>query len=115
MPKGRFFTDKDGTMRSEIRIKWWENPLEMTLTEISIEPLSISRDTPLDLTTFGDTDYYGKDQKPVFFGHYWLRGEPSLYRENICCLDYSVANKGYLAAYQFDGEQELDPEKIIFV
>lgn len=115
MPKGRFFTDKDGTMRSEIRIKWWENPLEMTLTEISIEPLSISRDTPLDLTTFGDTDYYGEDQKPVFFGHYWLRGEPSLYRENICCLDYSVANKGYLAAYQFDGEQELDPEKIIFV
>ena len=115
MPKGRFFTDKDGTMRSEIRIKWWENPLETTLNEISIEPLSIPRDTPLDLTTFGDTDYYDQDQKPVFFGHYWLRGEPSLYRDNICCLDYSVANKGYLAAYQFDGEQELDPEKIVFV
>ena len=26
MPKGLFFTDKDGTERKEIRIKWWEDP-----------------------------------------------------------------------------------------
>lgn len=39
MPKGSFFTDKDGEERSEIRIKWWENPAEMTYKSISVEPL----------------------------------------------------------------------------
>jgi hypothetical protein len=38
-----------------------------------------------------------------------------LYRGNICCLDYSVAKKGHLAAYRFDGETVLDVEKFEYV
>lgn len=44
-----------------------------------------------------------------------IKPTKSLYRENICCIDYSVAKKGKLAAYQFDGEQELDNAKLIYV
>jgi hypothetical protein len=58
---------------------------------------------------------YGRDDRPVFFGHYWLQGNPSLYRENICCLDYSVAKGGKLVAYRFDGEERLRDEKLVFV
>jgi hypothetical protein len=30
---------------------------------------------------------------------------------NVCCVDYSVAKKGKLVAYRFDGETELKKEK----
>jgi hypothetical protein len=38
-----------------------------------------------------------------------------LQRENICCLDYSVAKDGKLVAYRYDGEQQLDEGKLVFV
>jgi hypothetical protein len=38
-----------------------------------------------------------------------------LYRGNICCLDYSVAKHGFLAAYRFNGESVLDATKFVFV
>lgn len=115
MPEGLFFTDKDGTNRTEIRIKWWENPLEMTYKEISVEPLSNLPETAIDISLLKNTDYYKNDNKPVFFGHYWLKGEPSLYRENICCLDYSVAKGGHLVAYSLDEERILDKQKFTYV
>lgn len=115
MPEGLFFTDKDGTKRTEIRIKWWEDPFEMTYKKISVEHLSNLPETAIDLSLLKVNDYYKKDDKFVFFGHYWLRGEPSLYRENICCLDYSVAKGGYLVAYSFDEEPKLDRHKLTYL
>lgn len=115
MPDGLFFIDKDGTKRSEIRIKWWENPLEMNYRTISVEPLSNLPETAVDLSLFENNDYYLMDEKPVFFGHYWLKGEPSLYKDNICCLDYSVAKGGNLVAYSFDNEIKLEGIKLTYV
>lgn len=115
MPDGLFFIDKDGTKRSEIRIKWWENPLEMNYRTISVEPLSNLPETAVDLSLFENNDYYLMDEKPVFFGHYWLKGEPSLYKDNICCLDYSVAKGGNLVAYSFDNEMKLEGIKLTYV
>ncbi|QOW10262.1 phosphoesterase [Kaistella flava (ex Peng et al. 2021)] len=115
MPEGLFFNDKDGTVRTEIRIKWWENPAEMTYKEISVEPLRNLPETKIDLNFFKNSEYYKEDEKPVFFGHYWLRGKPLLKRENICCLDYSVAKQGYLVAYSFNGELTLLSNKLTFV
>ena len=96
MPEGLFFTDKDGTIRTEIRIKWWENPAEVTYKSISIEPLENLPDLPVEIVDLKSSDYYLPDDKKVFFGHYWLKGEPLLYKQNICCLDYSVAKNGKL-------------------
>jgi hypothetical protein len=53
-------------------------------------------------------NFFVGDDKNVFFGHYWLQGEPTLYRNNICCLDYSVAKEGKLVAYSLNGESILD-------
>jgi hypothetical protein len=115
LPKGHFFTDKDGTHRKDIRIKWWEDPVKSTYKEISIEPIPDLEETLVDLSSLKNTDFYKSDNIPVFFGHYWLRGNPMLYRGNICCLDYSVAKHGLLTAYRFDGEAVLDETKFVFV
>ena len=115
MPEGLFFTDKDGTIRTEIRIKWWENPAEVTYKSISIEPLENLPDLPVEIPDLKSSDYYLPDDKKVFFGHYWLKGEPSLYKQNICCLDYSVAKNGKLVAYRLDSEEILESNKFVFV
>lgn len=115
MPQGLFFSDKDGFIRKDIRIKWWEDPAAMTYKTISVEPLDNLPETLVDLSLFGNNAYYAANEKPVFFGHYWLKGEPSLYKENICCLDYSVAKKGHLVAYRFDEEETLEEGKMVYV
>ena len=115
MPVGESFLDKGGAKRVNLRIKWWENPSLMTYKSISVEPIESLTEQPIDIAGFKSLDYYPKDDKKVFFGHYWLQGEPSLYRQNICCLDYSVAEKGKLVAYRLDEENNLDNGKFIYV
>ena len=115
MPVGESFLDKGGAKRVNLRIKWWENPSLMTYKSISVEPIESLTEQPIDIAGFKSLDYYPKDDKKVFFGHYWLEGEPSLYRQNICCLDYSVAEKGKLVAYRLDEENNLDNGKFIYV
>lgn len=115
MPGGLFFSDKDENKRTEIRIKWWEDPAAMTYRSISIEPLEILPENPIPLSEFNSPDFYRGDDKKVFFGHYWLRGEPSFYKDNICCLDYSVAKGGKLVAYRLNEETNLDSSNLTYV
>ena len=115
MPKGMSFLDKDGTERTDFRIKWWENPLEVTYQEISVLPTTELPNDRIDVSLLENTAYYEADDKPVFFGHYWLNGAPMLYKNNVCCLDYSVAKGGHLVAYSFDGETILDSTKFTYV
>ncbi|MEI7474804.1 MAG: diadenosine tetraphosphatase [bacterium] len=115
MPEGQSFNDKDGHHRTEIRIKWWEDPIISNYKQISVEPLESLPETQVDISLLKNINYYSENDKPVFFGHYWLNGNPSIYRDNICCLDYSVAKEGKLVAYRFDGEKQLENNKLLFV
>lgn len=115
LPDNFSFFDKDGTERKAIRIKWWENPAEMTYRSLSVERIDQLPDTPVQLSELKSSDYYQPDDNKVFFGHYWLKGRPQIYRENICCLDYSVAKGGNLVAYRLNGEEKLDNGKLVFV
>jgi hypothetical protein len=115
MPTGLSFTDKDGTTRNDIRIKWWEDPLQKNYRQISVEPLEALPEIPIDKSLLKNSDYYNLHDKPIFFGHYWLKGNPVLYRDNICCLDYSVAKHGHLTAYRFNGEAVLDNNNLCYV
>ena len=59
---------------------------------------------------------YTTGEKPVFVGHYWLRGErPTLLAPNVACVDWSVAKGGFLSAYRWDGEQTLDDGRFVWV
>jgi hypothetical protein len=120
LPENSKFSDKDGTERKEIRIKWWEDPSQSSYSCISIIPdknlsnLSIDKSSGKNFE-INDSNYYKENEMSVFFGHYWLKGEPILFRDNIGCLDYSVANEGKLSAYRFDGEKILDSQKFVYV
>ena len=115
IPDGLHFTDKDGTTRTEIRIKWWENPFEMTYKSISVEPIENLPELQIEVSELKSNEFYQSEDKKVFFGHYWLKGEPSLYKANICCLDYSVAKGGKLVAYRLDGENALNRNNLTYV
>lgn len=112
MPAGQFFVDKDNHKRTSIRIKWWEDPVTTTYRELSIPRLDTLPDKNIDTSLLKSTNYY-QDTVPVFFGHYWLEGTVKLHGSNVCCLDYSVAKKGSLVAYQFDGESELNIDNFL--
>lgn len=116
MPNGLSFKDKEKIERTELRIKWWEDPSLMTYKTISLHPTDDLPEESIDLSGLKENDYYKNNDKSVFFGHYWLKADqPSLFRQNICCLDYSVANNGYLVAYRLDDERILDEQKFIYV
>ena len=115
MPDGLDFTDKYGTQRTEIRIKWWEDPSAMTYKSISVEPNDNLPEKPIEISELKSLDFYSPNDKKVFFGHYWLKGEPSLYKENICCLDYSIADSGKLVSYRLNGETILNSKNLIYV
>ena len=55
------------------------------------------------------------DAPPVFFGHYWLTGAPTLLSPTTACVDYSIAKGGRLVAYRWNGEPELNGKNFCWV
>jgi hypothetical protein len=118
LPAGVTFKDKDEHPRSEIRIKWWEEPKGKSYVDMAVKIEKEFEDLTITIpdSLIGDEPIYGVAEKPVFFGHYWLESPtPDLQRSNVCCLDYSVAKNGHLVAYRYDGESVLDPSKFSYV
>lgn len=111
LPEGVFFTDKDGTRRYECRTKWWTHADQReTYGDVLMEcPDTIAAD---DIESPEIHHRYNKN-RPVFFGHYWLRGDPQLNHSKAVCLDYSVAKGGKLVAYRWDGP-ELSEDQFIY-
>jgi hypothetical protein len=115
LPENFEFKDKDGNIRKHIRIKWWLNPENSTFKELSVEPIE---NLPKEKAVFKNPEevrFYSENEKPVFFGHYWLKGNPIQFSQNVCCVDFSVAKGGYLVAYRFDGETQLTADKLVYV
>ena len=115
LPNDLSFADKDGNKRTDIRIKWWEDASQLSYQEICAGLNENVPAKPINKSVSKKLEFYAEIDKPVFFGHYWLEGKPALFRENICCLDYSVANKGHLVAYRSDGEAVLRESKLVSV
>ncbi|SHN23965.1 Calcineurin-like phosphoesterase [Cyclobacterium lianum] len=107
---------QDGNLAevSRIRYKWWEDPAQMSYKDFSVDPVDLP-DLALDLSLINDRQYYGGGEKPVFFGHYGRAGFSSIIRHNVCCLDFGMANGGYLAAYRMDQSMNLSNGKLVYV
>lgn len=115
LPEGESFPDKEGTVRHRMRIRWWEEG-EQTYRSIFMGPASAETHIPDDPVPGDHLLTYSHREPPVFLGHYWLEGTPEPLAHNVACLDYSVAKKGgALAAYRWDGEQELSADKFVTV
>ena len=119
LPSGLKFRDKDGNERTRTRVRWWVDPAKADFSAISLQELERSVGASPLPDESRNRFFYREDERPVFFGHYWLKGEPALLRPNVCCLDYSIASPendgGRLACYRFDGEARLDESKFVWV
>lgn len=104
LPIGVHLIDKEGHRRKNVRVQWWQPTL-------SFQPIhQIARASKDDLihipidTLAGEIDFNLAHDKPIFVGHYWLKGTPELLSHQVVCVDYSAAKDGFLTAYQFDTE-----------
>ena len=113
LPAGVSFQDKEGKVRHEVRVRWWQEDLS-TYRKAAIGPpddMEKIPDAPMPAEWVGHP-YSGP---PVLFGHYWFTGTPQVISPRFACLDYSVARDGPLVAYRWDGEAELSSEKLTWV
>jgi hypothetical protein len=112
LPYGVWYRDAQGSKRKKARIRWWDK-FATTLRGACAEDAIAEQlpDEPVPESDLIELD----DSKPLLFGHYWMQGGPVLLNSKRTCLDYSIANGGVLCAYRFDGEQELDASKLVWV
>ena len=113
LPDGLHFHDKAGVKRTAMRTRWWHDKAKnYRALALGVEPLESLPDKNIPGTNMPG---YSSD-KPVFFGHYWMRGRPQVLSPKIACLDWSVTVPGgCLVAYRFDGESQLTNDKLIWV
>ena len=103
LPEEYAYRDKYGKKRLNCRYIWWRE-------DISVE--SRLSHVPEDKIQLPDAKY--QDDKVVFFGHYWMKGEPTIQSKKALCLDYSAMAGGYLCAYRFDNK-ELNKKHFVYV
>lgn len=112
LPPGSSFRDKDGIDRHSARVRWWD-PTAITYQQAALVPPGSDTHLTDEEIPHEARAGYAND-KPVFFGHYWLNGEPQIQSPRVACVDYSAGKKAEpLVAYRFDGESELDSRKFI--
>lgn len=101
LPEGYSITDKDGTVRHDIRLQWWKQKgARWSDIAISVPDLSELPQTAVPDAVLATS--YDPAAKPVFCGHYWLSGTPVLQAPNVLCLDYSAGRDGPLLSYSWE-------------
>jgi len=113
LPEGYSFKDKEGKVRTEVRVRWWQEDLS-TYRTAAIGPPSEMQMIP-DEPMPAEWTRHRYSGPPVLFGHYWFTGKPAVISPRFACLDYSAARDGPLVAYRWDGEEELRTEKLAWV
>jgi hypothetical protein len=118
LPESCTFKDKDENPRKEIRTRWWESAADKTYGEMVFPEISLDCETQkIDQKITANLKVYN-DPVPTFFGHYWCepgKHDLSVQTAHICCLDYSVAKDGLLAAYCWNGEKTLRNDHLVWV
>ena len=103
---GYTFLDAQKKERDHARIAWWDEELLVANKELQGK---VKREEI-------DYSFYPKDEKLVFFGHYWLPNKPPyVCSPSAQCLDFSIAKEGSLVAYRHQGEKEINPNNFVWV
>ena len=111
LPEGYSIKDQSGKVRTEVRLKWWDE-LATRLPEAATNTGNV--DLPeMDLP---GNIYRYRDSVPLFFGHYWMQGNPETLSPNIACVDFSSKSEnGKLVAYRWQGERILNDDHFVWV
>ncbi len=105
LPDGCSFQDKDGHVRHNVRIRWWDAEAS-TFRKAALMPEDDRQRVPdLPLPTWARLE--DSAGPPLFFGHYWMQGTPAPVSPNAACVDYSIAKGGKLVAYRLDAGEPL--------
>jgi hypothetical protein len=113
LPPGISFKDKEGKVRTEVRVRWWQEDLS-TYRKAAIGPPADMQMIP-DVPMPAEWVAHPYSGALVLFGHYWFTGTPKVISPRFACLDYSAARDGPLVAYRWDGEAELSSNKLTWV
>lgn len=111
LPVPHSFHDKDGHVRDRVRTRWWDDTathyrdLAMLSEELKLQ-------VPNEPVPLEQRPVYA-GVKPVFFGHYWMTGQPARQNKLAACVDYSAGKHGPLVAYRFDGEPEISNDQFV--
>ena len=112
LPPSHRFQDKDGIERTSVRVRWWDENAR-TYRDAALLADAQRRQLP-ELAIPHHAQVTLPQGKPLFFGHYWMRGTPAVLAPQMACVDYSVALPGgALAAYRWSGESMLNPHHFV--
>lgn len=112
LPHGCAFEDADGIERHSVRIRWWDTAAVTVRDAALLAPKHLERIPAEWLLPPGAVLGY-RSEKPLFIGHYWMTGTPTVLAPNLACVDYSAGKGGALIAYRWDGETVLDNAKFV--
>jgi hypothetical protein len=117
LPDNHTMTGLDGYTRNTFRVKFWvQNPNSYGDIQFQPDPLAntiAKRQLNEDEKRY--LPFYGRDQRPLFIGHYWQKGIPAPLVDNIACLDYSAVKNGKLVAYRMNKQQKLSGKGFAWV
>jgi len=116
LPDGESFLDKEQNERHHIRTRWWEQG-GGTYRSLAMMDDAARATLSDELVPDGVLPGYS-DDKPVFVGHYWLRGTPEPMSDRVACVDYTVtepAPEGKLTAYQWEGAEFINRDALVWV
>ncbi|WP_430817847.1 metallophosphoesterase [Carboxylicivirga sp. RSCT41] len=115
MPKDLHIRDAQNIKRENFRIKWWTKPKGKTFKKLSYGNKFLLPDYTIPSEIIADYKIYPKSAPLVFIGHYCMGRGPMIPTHNVCCVDACVTGTGRLAAYRYNGENELDESNFVFV
>lgn len=109
IPNDGYFVDKDGNVRKAARIQWWMDP-GTSFKDLAMIPGNKKTVEKYKLNmpnTPPKTRVFYNDKKPVFIGHYWMKGDLKLQTDFVCCVDYSAGKGDRLCAYRWNPREKL--------
>ncbi|RZI70055.1 MAG: metallophosphoesterase [Pseudomonas sp.] len=116
LPSGLSYCDADGTERVRTRTRWWDESAK-TYRSAGMLKSSLVHQLPEDPIPEKNLLVYDQ-AAPLFIGHYWQTGRPTILNPHMVCLDYSIGKgtKGTkLCAYRWKGEKVLTNDGFVWV
>lgn len=117
LPNGRHLLGSDGIQRKSFRVAFWLDEPD-TLGDLVFQPDPLPTDvgqSPVHPGQMAKLPHYAPSRRPLFFGHYWRRGRPSLVASNLVCLDYSAVLKEKLVCYSFEPGTDISVSQFNWV
>lgn len=115
LPDSRTSTDENGTEREDMRVAWWQSrkrKKRLIYPEIAVPNTAAIPETAVPAEVLSGLPSYGRREPPVVFGHYGLISDkPQPLERNAVCVDYGVAEGGFLTAYSWSGEKQLHEDR----